>query len=109
MNCQFSDLAPIAAPERLSLTSRSSTSLTLSWNPPPFEDTNGAIQYYTVRVTEVDTNTTFAPRNSFNTQITYSNLHPYYIYQCTVAAYTIGIGPYTQAITVQLDQEGIPY
>ena len=81
--------------------------MTLSWNPPPFEDTNGPIQYYTVRVTEVDTNTTLPARNSFNTQITYTNLHPYYIYRCTVAAYTVGIGPYTQAITVQLAQAGI--
>ncbi len=103
----FLNLAPTAAPEQLSLASKSSTSLTLSWNPPPFEDTNGAIQYYTVRVTEVDTNTTFPERNSFNTQITFNNLHPYYIYRCTVAAYTIGLGPYTQAITVQLNQEGI--
>ena len=100
-------IAPSAAPELLSLVSKTSSSLTLSWNSPPFEETNGPIQYYTVRVTEFDTNTTFPARNSFNTQITFSNLHPYYIYQCTVATYTIGIGPYTQPISVQLDQEGI--
>ena len=40
-------------------------------------------------------------------QITFINLHPYYVYQCVVAAYTIGIGPYTLPVTVQLAQEGL--
>jgi len=97
--------APTAAPEQLTASSRTSTSLTLTWNPPPFEDPNGPIQYYRVNVTEVDTNTTLASRTTFATQITYRNLHPYYIYRCTVATYTVGIGPYAAPITVQLNQE----
>ena len=59
-----------------------------------------------VIVTEVDTSTTFTPRTSIVNQITYNNLHPYYIYECIVAAYTVGLGPYTSPITIQLDQEG---
>lgn len=98
-------LAPIAAPQQFTV-SKNSTSLTLSWNPPLFEDTNGLIQYYAILVTEVDTNTSLPPMNSFTTQITLSSLHPYYVYKCKVAAYTTGIGPYTSPITVQLNQEG---
>ena len=44
--------------------------------------------------------------NTFTTQITFSQLHPFYTYRCTVATYTVGIGPYTMPITIQLDQEG---
>ena len=101
----FHPLAPIAAPQQLSVT-RTSTSITLSWNPPPFEDSNGLIQYYTIQVTELDTNTTLPPIKSYSTEYTVNNLHPYYVYQCTVAAYTTDNGPYTPSITVQLSQEG---
>ena len=102
----FCTAAPVAAPEQLSLATKTSTSLTLQWNPPPFEDTNGPIQYYVVRLRELDTNTTLASRNTFTRQITFNQLHPYYVYQATLAAYTVGIGPYTLPITVQLEQEG---
>ena len=97
--------APIVAPQHLT-ASKNSTSLTLSWNPPPFEDTNGLIQHYTILVTEMDTNSSFSPMDSFTTQITINNLHPYYVYRCMVSAYTVGFGPYSQPITVQLNQEG---
>lgn len=101
----MSFIAPVASPQQLT-ASRNSTSLTLSWNPPPFEDTNGRIQHYIVVVTELDTNTTLPPMTSTSTQITISSLHPHYVYQCIVAAYTVGIGPYTHPITIQLNQEG---
>ena len=83
-----------------------STSFTVTWNPPPFEDTNGPILYYTVQVTEVETGQQLVSRSTSDTQITFINLHPYYIYEFTVAAYTIGIGPYTMPINIQLDPEG---
>ena len=85
---------------------KNSTSLTLSWSPPPFEDTNGQIQYYIVLVTELDTNTSLAPVTALSAQVTVDNLHPYYSYLCAVAAYTVDVGPYTAPITTQLDQEG---
>lgn len=97
--------APIAAPQQVTVF-KNSTYLTLSWNPPPFEDTNGLIQYYIILVTELDTNTSLPPVTSFSTEITLNDLHPYYIYQCMIAAYTSAIGPYTSPVTVQLDQEG---
>jgi receptor-type tyrosine-protein phosphatase Q len=97
--------APVAAPQQLAV-SQNSTSLTLSWNPPPFEDSNGIIQYYVILVTELDTNTSLPPRNSFTTQLTITNLHPHYTYQFIVAAYTVGMGPFTTPVTVQLDQGG---
>ncbi len=98
--------APIAAPQQLTVMSKNSTSLSLTWNPPPFEDTNGLIQYYTILIIELDTGTSLPTMNPTIGQATFNNLHPYYAYQCRVAAFTIDIGPYTPAITVQLDQAG---
>ncbi len=34
------------------------------------------------------------------------SLHPYYLYDCTVAAHTIGTGPYSDTLTIQTDEEG---
>jgi len=99
-------IAPVAAPEQLAV-SKTSTSFNVTWSPPPFEDTNGEIQSYTVYVTELDTGVQFVPTSTSDTQITFTGLHPYYTYQFTVAAYTIGIGPFTIPINVQLEPEGI--
>ena len=59
-----------------------------------------------MHVTEVDTGVQFVPTSTSATQITFTELHPYYIYHFTVAAYTVGIGPYTTPIIIQLEPEG---
>ena len=51
---------------------------------------------------ETDTTTTYI----FNvTQLTVIDLHPYYTYKCSVAAETVGLGPYSTILTVQLDED----
>ena len=35
------------------------------------------------------------------------SLHPYYHYECKVAAYTTGLGPYSDSISLLTDEEGI--
>lgn len=45
--------------------------------------------------------------NISDTTITISGLHPFYHYKCNVSAVTIGAGPYTLPITVQLLQAGM--
>ena len=34
------------------------------------------------------------------------SLHPYYHYECRVAAYTIGLGPYSENTTLLTEEEG---
>ncbi len=102
----FSCAAPNNSPQQLSATMMTSSTITLSWSPPPFEDTNGIIQYYLISITEVDTNITFSPLQSLSTEFTVTNLHPHYTYLCRVAAYTSDIGPYSSPITIQLSEEG---
>lgn len=97
-------LSTYAPPEQLS-SLRTSSSLTLQWIAPPFEQTNGAIQYYEIEVTELDTGMMFTT-TSTGIVIQIPNLHPHYTYVSRVAAFTVGIGPYSDPITVQLDPAG---
>ena len=96
--------APTSPPEQLS-TFASSTSLTLMWSAPPFEQVNGIIQHYVISITELETGQVTTMTTS-TLVIAVNNLHPYYTYECKVAAYTVGLGPYSHAVTIQLNEEG---
>ena len=91
-----------------------STLLTLVWTPLSNEDSNGVIQYYAVAVVERDsrnelTGNTFTVNTENDTSsLTIDNLHPYYIYECAVAGYTISLGPFSDEIRVQLDEDSKP-
>ena len=71
----------------------------LSWSPPQFEDRNGAIRHYIANVTEHETGSQFG---AVTTQmgITFTSLHPYYMYVCAVYAVTIGAGPGAEPVSV---------
>ena len=96
----FSFPEPTASPQDLSHTAVNSTSVDLSWSPPPTEHHNGIIRYYIVRVVEEDTGEMFS-LSSTHQQITVGSLHPYYIYHFSVSAVTVGPGPYSEPHTVQ--------
>ena len=84
--------APSGPPQNVSGHSINSTAIMLSWSAPRFEDQNGAIRHYIINVTELETRTKFDAITT-QTAITFSSLHPYYTYLCTVYAVTIGAGP----------------
>jgi len=96
---------PTAAPQNLSHTAVNSTSVDLSWSPPPTEHHNGIIRRYIVRVVVEDTGEMFS-LSSTHQQITVGSLHPYYIYHFSVSAVTVGPGPYSQPHTVQTLPDG---
>ena len=73
------------------------------WEPP--EDPNGYIREYRVNVTEVETGRMFQLITN-TTGITIGSLHPYYTYNCTVSAVTIGPGPFSTVITVRTAEDG---
>ena len=87
------------------MTTLSSTSISLSWIAPPLIDQNGIIREYRVTVTEVETDYVQELTSTATTLIV-SSLHPYYNYQCSVSAYTVSQGPYTDNITVQTFEDG---
>ena len=96
---------PSAPPHNLSVIAVNSTTLTLSWDPPPSDQINGHIRHYIVIVTERETALEFQEQPT-NTQVTIQSLHPYYTYTCRVAAVTTGPGPYTGNLTIQLPEDG---
>ena len=98
-------VAPASPPENLTVTALSSTSLSLSWLPPPSIDQNGIIQEYRVTITEFETGNV-RELTSTATTLVVPSLHPYYNYECVVSAYTVGQGPFTENVTVQTFEDG---
>ena len=100
-------LAPTAPPQNVSVQIVNSTSLTVSWDPPPLEDTNGFIRQYILVSTENETLTiTQLQPLPTTTQVDLNSLHPYYTYTFRVAAETVDLGPFSNDITVQLPEDG---
>ena len=97
---------PSAPPNNVTGYVESSTLVMFAWLAPPLIDQNGVIQYYVVKLLEVETGalwTFFAVEEDINI----GSLHPYYNYECTVAAHTvIGTGPHSIAITVLTEEAG---
>ena len=79
--------------------------MTLSWDPPPFDQINGHIRLYIVVVTERETASEFQVQSNY-TRVTLQSLHPYYNYTCRVAVVTTGSGPYSGNLTIQLPEDG---
>jgi len=98
-------IAPTAPPGNFSVISINSTTITLSWNPPPSDQLNGYLQHYVIDCTEHETASESRVLSTY-TQVTLQSLHPYYAYTCRVAAVTTGSGPYTGNLTVRLPEDG---
>ena len=84
----------------------SSVSIILTWSPPPEDTQNGVIRLYRVRVLEVDTGT-LAMYDLTETSLALNSLHPYYVYQCSVAAVTVGTGPFSDTLSIRTREDGM--
>ena len=73
---------------------QSPTVLLFTWSPPPLVDINGIILYYVVELRETETGQrwTFI---ALGDDLRVGSLHPYFTYQCEVAAHTVGRGPFS--------------
>ena len=96
---------PSDTPQAVRHTAVTSTSVDLSWYPPPTEHHNGIIRYYTVRVVVQNTGVIFA-RSTAELSITIAGLHPYYTYNFSISAMTVVPGPYSVPLTVQTLPDG---
>ena len=80
--------------------------LTLTWSPPDPSYRNGVLRGYMVVITELETSRT----QQFSTSappLSIPSLHPFYTYNCTVSAYTVGLpGPYSPPYLVRMPQSG---
>ena len=84
-----------------------STSLELRWEPLSPHDANGWIRSYTIHCTELETERKFEESSTENeTEITVRELHPYYTYNCSVAAVTVGRGPFSDPVVNRTLEDG---
>ena len=83
----------------------SSMAVALSWSAPLFEDRNGVIRHYAVNVTELETGYEFGELTPHMT-ITFFSLHPYYSYQFTVYAVTVGAGTASEPVRITTMEDG---
>ena len=99
-------VVPSSAPVRLRGNAVNSTAIQLQWEPPPLADQNGVIRSYHINISVTETGSVFQLTSETNS-LNISGLHPFYTYTITVAAVTIGPGPYGAVLTIQLPQNGM--
>ena len=97
--------APTDVPVILS-TGFGSRHITLQWDPPDYEEQNGNITHYVINVTEMETGVSVL-HTSPSTAIFISHLHPAYTYKCSIAAFTVALGPFTPPQYIKTAEEGI--
>ena len=97
--------APSSPPTSFQVNVLSTTAIFFSWEPPPPEHHNGIIRRYLIVLESQDF---FGKIRVFTTEtsITVNNLHPYTVYNCTVAAETILIGVETDIQSNQTFESG---
>ena len=99
---------PSGTPTNVQGVATSSTSIRLTWEPPQPWDQNGVIQAYNITITEVLTGRMmYFKKSGMNFILIVNSLHPYYTYQCSISAETIGPGPAAK-VRVTTQQGGIP-
>ena len=117
----YCDTAPSEVPLNVILSVQSPRNITLSWEPPSLEEQNGLLVQYHVIVMEtqilyLDNGTVISPMgDNFNRTYNVSEgrtqlidmLHPSYNYTVRIAAATVvGIGPFSDPITVMTLEDG---
>ena len=97
--------APSVAPTNIRGLAIDHSSISLTWDALPDILSNGIVSTYIVNVTERETGYTFE-RNTTGTSIVLDSLHPDYVYECRVAAFTIAAGPFSTIFAVQVLMAG---
>ena len=85
-----------------------STSISVYWDPPPFDDQNGVITSYTVIITNLNRTNISMSINVTNTSYTAIDLEEFKVYDIQVAAMTpVGLGPFSDVIRSQTFEDGM--
>ena len=97
---------PTGTPTNVQVVAISSSSIRLTWEPPRQEDQNGIIVAYNITITEAETGrVTYFRKEGTGSLLIVNFLHPFYTYQCSISAETVGPGPPAFA-SVTTHQEG---
>ena len=84
---------------------QSPTVLNITWQPPTAEHQNGIIRSYVLNVVVMEAGSS-DELTTHETALSVEGLHPFYTYTLYIAAVTIGEGPFSQAVNVQMPQSG---
>ncbi|NWU07282.1 PTPRD phosphatase, partial [Cephalopterus ornatus] len=101
---------PSAPPQDISCTSPSSTSILVSWKPPPVEKQNGIITEYSIKYIGID-GEDLKPHeilgiSSDSTQYLLEQLEKWTEYRISVTAHTdVGPGPESLAVLIRTDED----
>ena len=98
-------LASSGPPQNITGTAISATLVSLQWGIPVAIDINGVIAKYAVNIVEVYTGQSYSLFTE-NMHVNVGPLHPYYIYECSIAAYTVATGVYSSPINVTTLEAG---
>ena len=60
---------------------------------------NGVITYFHIIVNEIETGHVHN-YTSYSASLSLTHLHPAYTYQCSIAAYTVALGPYSEPFNI---------
>lgn len=101
---------PSAPPQDISCTSPSSTSILVSWQPPPVEKQNGIITQYSIKYTAVDGEDDKAHEilgiPADTTKYLLEQLEKWTEYRITVTAHTdVGPGPESLSVLIRTDED----
>uniref|UniRef100_A0A8C8SV42 Receptor-type tyrosine-protein phosphatase S n=1 Tax=Pelusios castaneus TaxID=367368 RepID=A0A8C8SV42_9SAUR len=101
---------PSAPPQDISCTSPSSTSILVSWHPPPVEKQNGIITEYSIKYTEIDGEDEKPHEilgiTSDTTQYLLERLEKWTEYRISVTAHTdVGPGPESLSVLIRTDED----
>ena len=98
--------APGSHPSNFTGSSLNSTHIYLRWDTPPPSQINGVIRSYHLNITEdVTGDVSLYTTDASTREITIGPLHPYYVYHCSVVAFTVEPGPYTSVFVIQTHED----
>ena len=102
-------IEPSGPPLNVQCTASGSRTVQIMWSPPAYQDRNGPIVYYLIRLVDRQNSTGVIEINTtVLVQFTMvNNLEEYAEYSCEVAAATTdGVGPYSNAIFFTTFEDG---
>lgn len=103
----LSEIDPSGTPSNTSGVALNSTHIYIDWDPPPEDQHHGELSEYRITIYEIETATSFQVfSDSDVTEATIGPLHPYYSYNFTILAVTVGEGPPSTVITVKTEEDG---
>ena len=102
----LSTTVPGAPPSNTTGMAVNSTHVYLTWDPPPADEINGGILGYRINITELNTGDMFQYIADV-TEAAVGPLHPHYIYNFSIVAFThVGHGP-TTYVVIQTAEAGM--